>query len=223
MGIVITMGTIIMTTSTELLTLAQWLSPAYPVGAFAYSHGLEYAITHGDVTDPESLGRWVAEVLEHGTGRSDALFLAAAYSAQDPAAIDAIARAFASSAERLRETLEQGASFAKTTRAVWEIDLPDLAYPVALGRAARLLGLPQHPPAALYLQAFGANLVSVGQRLIPIGQTEAQRLIRGLSPLCARLATETEQGDLSTLSNTAFLADIAAMRHETQEVRVFRT
>lgn len=212
-----------MPTDPALLTLAQWLSPAYPVGAFAYSHGLEQSITAGHVTDAAGLQGWVADVLRFGGGRNDALLLAAAYRAEDPAPIDATARALAASRERLLETEAQGAAFARTTRDTWGLELPDLCYPVAVGRAAALIGLPLTDTSALYLQAFASTLTSVGQRLIPIGQTQAQRAIRDLAPLCLEIAEETQQGDLDHLSSTAFLADIAAMRHETQETRIFRT
>lgn len=212
--------------SADILTLAQWLSPAYPVGAFSYSHGLETAISDLTVTDPESLFAWVAEVLKHGSGRADALLLAAAFrcdNAADLAEIDATCRAFAPARERLLETELQGTAFAQTTAAIWQLDLPALCYPVAVGRAARLLGLPQGLTSAMYLQAFSGNIVSAGIRLVPLGQTDGQRLIRQLAPLCGEIADATQHGDLGQLSGTAFLADIAAMRHETQHTRIFRT
>ncbi len=210
----------------DILTLAQWLSPAYPVGAFSYSHGLETAIADGTVADPESLQTWVAEVLRHGSGQADALFLAAAHRSEDPnalAEIDAACRAFAPSRERLMETDLQGAAFTRTTAAITGLDLDPLCYPVAVGRAARLVDLPLDLTAAMYLQAIAANLVSAGMRLVPLGQTDGQHVIRRLGPLCHQIATAALNGDLTQLSSTAFLADIAAMRHETQATRIFRT
>lgn len=212
--------------TSEFLTLAQWLSPAYPVGAFSYSHGLEAAIEDETVADPESLFIWVAEVLQHGSGQADALLLAAAFRCEysdEVTEIDAICRAFAPARERLLETSLQGAAFAQTTAAIWGFDLPALCHPVAVGRAARLAGLPLELTAAMYLQAFSSNLISVGMRLVPLGQTDGQRLVRRLAPLCQDIAEATQHGDLEQLSSTAFLADIAAMRHETQQVRIFRT
>ena len=209
-------------TTEATLTLAQWFSPAYPVGAFAYSHGLETAIEGRLVHDTNSLRDWITPVLTHGSGRNDALFLAAGFHG-DAARADDHCRAFAASAERLTETTQQGAAFAATTRAIWQIDLPDYAYPVAVGRAAHLLGLPLELTTQYYLQAFASTLVSVGIRLIPIGQTQGHALIRALSPLCQQIATDTAQGNLSDLSGTAFLADIHAMQHETLYSRTFRT
>ncbi len=212
--------------SADILTLAQWLSPAYPVGAFSYSHGLEAAIEDETVADPESLFIWVAEVLQHGSGQADALLLAATFrceNSDEVTEIDAICSAFAPARERLLETSLQGAAFAQTTAAIWGFDLPALCHPVAVGRAARLAGLPLELTAAMYLQAFSSNIVSAGIRLVPLGQTDGQRQIRRLAPLCEEIADATQHGDLGQLSSTAFLADIAAMRHETQHTRIFRT
>ncbi|MFG6596026.1 urease accessory protein UreF [Sulfitobacter sp. 1A13368] len=206
-----------------LLTLVQMLSPSYPVGAFAYSHGLEWAVQNGDVAGQDSLADWLGGVLRHGAGQADALFLAAAYRADDPSEIDAQARAFAASAERLKETVLQGEAFARASAAIWQHDMPPLCYPVSVGRAARLQGLPLRQTLEMFLHAFTANLATAGMRLIPLGQTEGQIVIRGLAPLCLEVAAAAEDGTLDDLSSTAFLCDIAAMKHETQYSRIFRT
>ncbi len=205
--------------------LAQWLSPAYPVGGFAHSHGLEELVGSGKVRDAVSLREWLETVLDAGSGRSGAVFLAAAYRAgpDGVAELDSRARAFAPSCELLAESDRQGAAFSRTTEAVWGNPLDCRAYPVAVGLAARLHGLPLQLTAEMFLHAFLSNLVSAALRLLPIGQTEGQRLISALTPLCARIAREILDGDLDSLSSTAFLADIATMRHETQTTRIFRS
>lgn len=205
-----------------ILTLSQWFSPSYPIGAFAYSHGVEQAIADRQITDAASLRDWVETVLTHGAGRSDAVLLAAAYHG-DAAEVDGYARAFACSKERLMEADLMGAAFARITASLQDHDLSGLTYPVAVGQAARLAGLPPELTASMYLQAFVSSLVSVGIRLIPIGQTDGHRIIAELSPACSRVAREEAGGDLNRLSTTAFLSDIAAMRHETLPSRVFRT
>lgn len=204
-----------------VLTLQQWLSPGYPVGAFAYSHGLEQAAAEGGVRDAATLAAWLGDVLEHGAGRADAVLLHAAHAGDQEA--DAVARAFAASAGRLRETLEQGAAFARVTGAVWGAEAEPCAYPVAVGRAARSLGLPAGLTAAMYLQAFAGNLVAAVQRLAPVGQTEAMRVLAGLAPLCRDVAARAPETGLDGLAGAAFLSDIAAMRHEGKAVKVFRT
>jgi len=206
-----------------VLTLAQWFSPAFPVGAFAYSHGLEQAIFEGDVTDAASLSDWIEDVLRFGAGRSDALFLAAAFAANQTELgnIDARARAFTSSKERLMETDLLGAAFGRISASLSGEDVSGFTYPVAVGWAAQRAGLPLELTTSMYLHAFTGSLVSVGQRLIPIGQTDGQKIIQSLAGLCQNIATMG--GDLNDLSSTAFASDIAAMRHETLNSRVFRT
>ena len=206
-----------------ILTLAQWLSPAYPVGSFAYSHGLEWAVESGQVTDSKTLHTWLEAVLQHGAGMADARILAAAYRAIDPTPIDATARAFSASTERLKETMLQGAAFVRATADIWETKLPELTYPVAVGQAARLHELPLELTLNMYLQAFMSNLAAAGMRLIPLGQTDGQRVIKALTPLCIKIADTALEGSLDDLSSTAFMCDIASMKHETQYSRIFRT
>nr|WP_245541115.1 urease accessory protein UreF [Yoonia vestfoldensis] len=207
----------------QLLTLAQWLSPAYPVGAFAWSHGLERTIGRGDVRDGAALADWLADVLVHGAGRSDAILLCAAHAAEDVTPIADLAAALTPSRERRMETLQQGAAFAATTRAVWGLDLPEMAYPVAVGRAARLMDLPVLPVAQLWLQSFASNLVQAAQRLMPLGQTEAQRILAGLAPLCLRIGAEATSAGLDDIGSAAFAVDTASMQHAAQYSRIFRS
>lgn len=213
-------------TDTHALTLAQWLSPAFPVGAFAYSHGLEWAITQGRVHDAASLREWLTDLLVHGSGKSDAIVLTCAYTADTPEAvaeIDASARAFAPSSERLMETDLQGAAFSQTLADVWHHRTGPLCYPVALGRAARLHGLPLALTARMYLHAFASNLTSAAVRLVPLGQTDGQRVLSALTPLCASVAGDAMTRTLDDLTSSTFASDIASMRHETQTTRLFRT
>lgn len=213
-------------TDADILTLTQWLSPAYPVGGFAYSHGLESAIDAGAVASAQDAKAWIWDVLEHGSGWNDALFLFAAYNAQDVDAlnnIDSMARAFCASSERVMETNLLGQAFGQVTGDVWVVELTQLSYPVAVGRAAHLQALPVLLTAKMFLQAFASNLVACATRLVPLGQTDAQRLIRDLTPLCEQIAQNAHLAGLDQLTSTAFLSDIASMTHETQYSRMFRT
>lgn len=216
-----------MTTDRHVLTLAQWLSPAFPVGAFAYSHGLEVAIADRRINTADSLRDWLEVVLADGSGRNDCILLRAAHeAATDRAAllqVDAMARANAACAERLMETDLQGEAFCKTVTDVWQDDLQGLTYPVAAGAAAGRLGINPQLTAAMYLHAFVGNLVSAGVRAVPLGQTEGQMVLAALTPLCEDIAAQTEGLGSGDLSSTAFLSDIAAMRHETLQPRIFRT
>lgn len=213
-------------TSEAAVVLMQWLSPAYPVGAFAYSHGLEAAVADGTVRDGADLSLWLEDLLTHGGARSDALLLAAAYKAngrEETQGIDEIARAFCPSAERLRETALQGDAFCRTTAAIWGKDIPPLTYPVALGYAAQKHGIALELTQKMYLHAFVSNLISAGQRLLSLGQLEGQRRLSALSPIIHKTTEATLSGDLTQLSGASFSADIASMRHETQYSRIFRS
>lgn len=213
-------------TNSYILTLTQWFSPAYPVGAFAYSHGLEWAIESGSVSNSKDTKSWLEGVLRHGAGRNDCLFLVAAFHAQSQDQLKEVnqtALSFSASSERLMETSLQGEAFCKVTSEVWTQDLGQLSYPVAVGYAATLHGLPLELTTQMYLQASMANLVAAATRLVPLGQTDGQRLIRDLTPLCSEIATEAQSQGLEHLGTSAFLSDIASMKHETQYSRIFRT
>ena len=210
----------------RLLTLTQWLSPAYPVGAFAYSQGVESAVASGWVSDADSLVEWLRDTLSDGSGRTDAIWLRLAHAAPDGTALarlDAEARAFSATRERLREAERQGAAFAATTRAVWGIDLPDLLLPLAVGRAARLVGLDIEAVVPLYLHGIASNLAAASMRLLPIGQVAAQRIVADLTPLCLDIARTTRDAGPEDIHANTFLADIASMRHETLEPRLFQS
>lgn len=207
----------------HLLTLTQWLSPAYPIGAFAWSHGLERAVARGEVASPDDLQDWLTCVLQNGAGRSDAILLCAAHAADDVSAIAELAAALAPSRERKMETLQQGAAFAAVTRDVWQIDVPDMAYPVAVGFAAKRAGLPLVPTAQVWLQSFASNLVQAAQRLLPLGQTEGQRVLLGLMPVCQRVGETASNAALDDIGSATFAVDTASMQHESQYSRIFRS
>lgn len=203
------------------LALTQWLSPAFPVGGFAYSHGLEQAVSDGAVRDAAGLQRWLEAVLADGAGLADAVLLKAALEG-DVAGATGWARALAASAERAREAEEQGAAFARTVAALGA-EAPAAPLPVAVGAAARGLGLPAERVAARYLLAFAGNLVSAAVRLVPLGQTEGQAVLARLHPLIARVAARAATLTPEEVASAVPGGDLAAMRHETKEVRLFRT
>ena len=208
--------------TTDVLTLSQLLSPSFPVGAFAYSHGLETAINGGAINDVSSLQAWLQDLIDYGGMRADAVLLNAAYGSNDPL-IDFSARAFAASSERLMETDLQGAAFCDTVLAVWGYDLDRLCYPVAVGRTAAKLGLDAELATAMYLQVTLGNLIAAAMRLVPLGQIDGQKSQAALKPHCAHIAAHLSGATLDDLHNAAWLSDIAAMQHETKYSRVFRS
>jgi urease accessory protein len=215
-----------------------WLSPSYPVGAFSYSSGIEWAVEAGDITDAETLRQWLAVVVGEGGGFCDAVFFVHAYRAAEEAddavlrGVAELAAAFTPSRERHLETTAQGRAFAETTRAAWPCAALDLlsdawdgplAYPVAVAAACAGHGIALPAALGAYLHAVAANLISAGVRLIPLGQTAGQRLLAQLAPVVAATAERALVTPLDEVGGAAFRADLASMRHETQYTRLFRS
>lgn len=221
----------------DLSRLMLWLSPAFPVGGYSYSHGLEWVVERGRITDAAALESWIEDVLVHGAGRSDLIFFAEAWRALAAAdtprlrQVAQLAVAFAVSAERRLETLGQGTAFLAAVGAVWPHRAlltafeagADVAYPVAVGASTAAHGLPLAACAHAFLQAFAANLVSAGVRLVPLGQTDGLRVLARLEPLLPRLVAAALAARLEDAGGAAILVDIASMRHETQYTRLFRS
>lgn len=214
-----------MTETQAVLTLTQWFSPSFPIGAFSYSHGLETAVAEGNVTTADQLCDWITDVLRHGAGRNDAIIIAAAHDAdaQALAALDTLARALAPAQERLLETVQQGAAFARTIRDVWGHDVADMVLPVVIGAAAAQQVLPVALTVETYLHSFASNLVSAAIRLVPLGQTEGQAVVLALKPVIQEVAALAMSQSIDDLGSATFAADISAMRHETQYTRIFRS
>ncbi|RWR32661.1 urease accessory protein UreF [Sinirhodobacter populi] len=206
-----------------LMSLVQWLSPAFPTGAYAYSHGLEQAVAAGDVRDAGGLENWLSDILAWGTGWNDAVLIACAMRGEDLAGLADLARALSGSAERLRETEEQGAAFAAARAALTGEEAVPLPLPLAVARAAAGVGLPRQQVIALYLHAFASNLVSAGVRFIPLGQAAGQKVLAALHPLIGILSERAVDAGRDDLATAAFRADLGAMAHETMDVRIFKT
>jgi urease accessory protein len=221
-----------------LYRLMTWLSPAYPIGAFSYSSGLELAVEAGDVTDMNSLRRWLKVIITAGGGYCDAIFLAQAHRAimRNDAdllrEVASLAAAFAPSKERFLESTVQGQAFVDATRAAWpcralnrliKVSRAPIALPIAVGVTCAGHDIPLAPSIHGYLHAFTANLVSAGVRLIPLGQTDGQRLIAALEPDITLIAERAGTATLDDLGTSAFRVDLASMHHEAQYTRLFRS
>lgn len=222
-------------TGAPLYRLLTWLSPAYPVGAFSYSQGLETAVAQGRVHDETSTQDWIADSLTDGTLWSDAVIFANSLNAPNIdviVEINEFALAFQSAAELKAETLAMGRAFAQTTMLAWPCDRleqalellgADLAYPVAVACAASGHSIETQSATQAWIHAGVSNLVSAAIRLVPLGQTSGQHLLVGLESTILDNAQKAQKTNLDTLTTCSFLADICAMNHETQTTRLFRS
>lgn len=221
-----------------LYRLMTWLSPSFPVGAFSYSSGIEWAVEAGDITDAASLRRWLASMLTDGSGICDAIFLAHSYRAASSsdeallAEVAELASAFAPSRERHLETTAQGRAFIEIARAAWHTAPLDrfmaccnaaIVYPVAVGLVSAAHAMPLAPTLHAFLHAVTSNWISAGARLVPLGQTDSQRLLSELEPVVGDTASRALAASLDDLGSATFRADLASMRHETQYTRLFRS
>ncbi len=222
--------------SPALYRLMTWLSPGYPVGAFAYSHGLEWVVETGVVSSQDTLGDWIEDLVVHGSGWTDAVLFSLAHdAASDSAAlgdINDLAIALSPSRERQMETVALGNAFIKATGDVWPwpglarlTGLPGdaVAYPVAVGAAAAGHGIDRKDALTAFVHGFAANLVSAGVRLIPLGQTAGQQVQRDLEKPVARTVERAAVAGHDDPGGAAMLSDIASMKHETQYTRLFRS
>jgi urease accessory protein len=224
--------------SAALYRLMTWLSPSFPVGAFSYSSGIEWAVEAGDIADAGSLRDWLAAMLTEGSGFCDGVLLAQAHCAasmQDDVAlreITELAAAFVPSRERQLETSTQGRAFIEIARAAWACDGLDrmiaacgsaIVYPVAVGLVSAAHGIPAEPTMHAFLHALVSNWISAGARLVPLGQTDSQRILASVESDVAATAKRALESSLDDLGSATFRADLAGVRHETQYTRLFRS
>jgi len=222
----------------SLLPLIVWLSPAFPVGGFAYSHGLEWAFEVGDVPDAPALLAWVRDLAEHGSLRTDLVLASIAHRATeagDEAALAEVAElapALSPSRERRLETVQQGEAFVLAANAAWPCAGlgrlaaawdGEVAYPVALGVTAAGHGLPSGPVLEALALALASNLVSAAIRLGITGQTDGLRIIAALTSSLREAAAFAHDANLDDLGSCALRSDLASLRHETQYTRLFRS
>jgi urease accessory protein len=236
-------------TQSALYRLLTFLSPAFPIGAFTYSHGLEQVIHAGDVSSAEELRIWLKDILAHGAGRSDAILMSQTYRAaiagshEDVRELAELGLALQPSKERHLETSAQGTAFIDTVTASWppnsqttagavfssltngnsETPLTKWPYPVALGLICAAHELPEDASLTAFLHSFTANLISAAVRAVPLGQNEGQRVLAALEPVISEVPAEAMDAGLDDLGTSTFLADIASMAHETQYSRLFRS
>jgi urease accessory protein len=224
--------TIMTTEDDSFLRLLTWLSPAFPTGGFAYSHGLEWAVESGDARSTAGLIGWLVDILEEGSGRTDAVLMRhahqAASDAEALAEVAALAAALPGSRERWLETTAQGHAFLAAA-AAWPAPVlallagREVAYPVAVGAVSAAHGVGEDRATLGFLHAFCANLVSAAVRIVPLGQQAGLRVMAALEPVLVAVCADSRGLTLDDIGSGAIRSDLAAMHHETQYTRLFRT
>jgi len=219
-----------------LLRLMNWLSPAFPVGGFSYSHGLEYAVDCGLLTNRAQTEAWIAYILRHGSAWVDAgLFLAAHRAVVGQGDLRGVAdwaAALRGTPEMALEAKAQGTAFASALQASWpdagfarwmaELDQPP-SYTIAVAMAAACAGIDEAPALSAFLMAVAANLISAAVRLVPLGQTDGQRITAALAELIPEIAQAARDTPFDDLGSAAPMVDWTSMKHETQYTRLFRS
>ena len=223
-----------------LYRLMTWLSPSFPVGAFSYSSGIEWAVEAGDITDAASLRDWLAAMLGDGSGLlrrgvSGAGASRRIRAGRRPALreIAELAAAFVPSRERQLETSTQGRAFIEIARSAWACDGLDGMVAACGGRdrlshrrrprqrgACHTAWRRRCMPSCMRVVS---NWISAGARLVPLGQTDSQRILASLEADVVATAKRALEASLDDLGSATFRADLASLRHETQYTRLFRS
>ena len=228
-------------TDNSLIRLQTWLSPSFPVGAFAYSHGLEYAVETGAIHDLDTLTEWVSGIISFGSGRIDAAFFRSAYEAivegdkERLAQVVERADAQRATSEMALESISQGRAFLETLINTWpqprliqwqkelKVMRRQPAYCVAIGVSCAIAKIPLSPAQAAYLNATAANVVSAVVRLLPLGQTDGQRALLDLEATILRAIAAAVTGNSEYQGSAALSVDWMSTQHETQYTRIFRS
>jgi urease accessory protein len=218
-----------------LYRLLAWLSPAYPIGAFSYSHGIETAVEEGFIKDRASLVTWLETVLRDGTAKVDGALFAHAWRAaevRDWPVFESIAEraaAWRGTSEMALEARQQGGSFLSITRTAWphpdlEGMVGELALPVAVALATAVHCIVLEAALEGYLHAFTANLISAAIRSVPLGQSDGQIALAALEPAVRQAVNAAlAANDLDEVGTATPLLDWCSLRHETQYTRLFRS
>ena len=224
-----------------LLRLQSWLSPAFPIGSYSYSHSLEWAVEAGYIKDRKSLVDWLEADLRYGSVRNEAIFFCEAWcGARDNDSaklleIAELAAAFRGTSEFALESSQQASACLSTLRKVWpdrlldslsELLLEDNVPPalaVVLGVRSAREGIPISLALPAFLQSYVANLVTAGVRLVPLGQTDGQLAIAALEKAVLAASARARNATTDDLGSAAFMVDLASMAHETQYTRLFRS
>ncbi|MEM7444197.1 MAG: urease accessory protein UreF [Pseudomonadota bacterium] len=220
----------------EAVLIQTWMSPAFPTGGFSYSHALETLVEDGRATTPDDVSEWLTGVLTHGSGWTDGILCREAWQAVSDAdderlsGLVELAAALAGTSEFHLESTSQGDAFLRAVRAGWPdlvptglSDLKEVAYPIAVGACCSAAGIGEAKTIAAFLSGVTAHLISAACRLVPLGQSDAQRVTAAINQQVPDLVDRIIEADFDALGSSAWAIDLASMAHETLHTRLFRS
>ena len=217
-----------MTRSGPLVHALHLFSPSLPIGAFAFSQGLEAAIDTGHVRDSESLSRWCESVMKFSLTTLDCHYAIRAYRATSDTTfreINAEMLASRETHELLQEDLLLGAAFKK-----WAvdqgIDVPDAneySLICLYGWVAARYELPEDWLISGILWSWLENQMIVAAKAIPLGQNSLQNILAELKPQISECVDQALESLSIDSSSTVPLLSILSAQHEAQYSRLFRS
>lgn len=225
-----------MLTDMQLLSLLQLTSSALPVGAYSYSEGLEILVENGMITSPESLQKWLESELKYGAIRMEAAVMIRAYEAVKALDLQLLSywNQWLSAARETEELRSASWQMGRSLIQLLEKLHPQIKsitstvgnpcnYAIAFGIALAYHQINIQAGLLGYLYSWVSNLITAGVKLIPLGQTAGQQLIRFLQPLLTNNAAQITAMVDDELSCCSWGLSLASMQHETQYTRLFRS
>ena len=201
--------------------LQVWFSSSFPIGSYAYSHGLEALIDDKKIKNNNDVKEFLDALLFYGTLRNDYIFIKSIYHKEE---INELILASASTKERQIEMIDMGNSFRKIMKDSWELSLPEnTSFIYCLAKAGLHFDIKFDDLIKFYLQSFISNLINVCVKHIPMSQKEGQSLNVIFIDQIQEFLTNSEKLTLKDIGSTFFIGDIFAIKHENLQSRIYLT
>jgi len=201
--------------------LQVWFSSSFPIGSYAYSHGLEALIDDKKIKNKDELKEYLDALLFYGTLRNDYIFMKSIYKGEE---INELILASATSKERQIEMIDMGNSFRKIMKDSWELSLPEnTSFIYCLSKAGLYFDIKFDDLIKFYLQSFISNLINVCVKHIPMSQKNGQSLNVIFINQIQEFLTHSDKLTLKDIGTTFFIGDIFAIKHENLDSRIYLT
>ncbi len=198
-----------------------WFSSSFPIGSYAYSHGLEALIDNKKIKNKNDVKEFLDALLFYGTLRNDYIFMQSIYKGDE---INELILANASSKERQIEMIDMGNSFSKIMKDSWELSLPEnTSFIYCLAKAGLHFDIKFNDLIKFYLQSFISNLINVCVKHIPMSQKDGQSLNVIFINQIQDFLTHSDKLTLKNIGSTFFIGDIYAIKHENLDSRIYLT